>query len=225
MQLAPNPAVVCYPPAKLRLGPSCPTHRSSLLPSTYRQRSSAAAFVAPRLPANTTASTDRPLARAALPPRGPARRMVITTPLSPRASLRHRRRRRRSRRLLRIHHRYQPLHRLRGARRRLHRRASDEVRLRRSRRPSLSDRRRRPTYLAIALAEIPIALWQFRARIPSGHMLAASMRLLPVGLSRPSSRMRSPIHGLINAVILFVGLQIAWRGTAATASPSKGLSA
>jgi hypothetical protein len=27
--------------------------------------------------------------------------------------------------------------------------------------------------------------------------------------------MRDPIHGLINLVILYVGLQIAWRGTAA----------
>jgi hypothetical protein len=72
------------------------------------------------------------------------------------------------------------------------------------------------TYLAIALAEIPIILWQLRARIPSGHILAAAMRLLPVGLESPILAMRSPIHGLINAVILFVGLQIAWRGTAAT---------
>ncbi|HEY3988604.1 MAG TPA: hypothetical protein VGM02_04840 [Acidobacteriaceae bacterium] len=72
------------------------------------------------------------------------------------------------------------------------------------------------TYLAIALAEIPIILWQLRARIPSGHMFAVAMRLLPVGLESPILAMRSPVHGLINAVIVFVGLQIAWRGTAAT---------
>lgn len=78
------------------------------------------------------------------------------------------------------------------------------------------------TYLAIALAEIPIILWQLRARIPSGHMLAAAMRLLPVGLESPILAMRSPVHGLINAVILFVGLQIAWRGTAATTLAVEG---
>jgi hypothetical protein len=72
------------------------------------------------------------------------------------------------------------------------------------------------TYLAIALAEIPIALWQFRTHIPSGRMLPAAIRLLPIGLASPIREMRSPIHGLINAVILFIGLQIAWRGTAAT---------
>ena len=78
------------------------------------------------------------------------------------------------------------------------------------------------TYLAIALAEIPIMLWPLRARIPSGHMLAVAMRLLPVGLESPILAMRSPVHGLINAVILFVGLQIAWRGTAATGVAVEG---
>jgi hypothetical protein len=71
------------------------------------------------------------------------------------------------------------------------------------------------TYLAIALAEIPIALWQFRTRIPAGHMLSVFIRLLPVGLTSPIREMRDPIHALINLVILFVGMQIAWRGTAA----------
>jgi hypothetical protein len=71
------------------------------------------------------------------------------------------------------------------------------------------------TYLAIALAEIPIVLWQLHARIPPGRMLTGVIRLLPFGLASPILEMRSPVHGLINAVILFVGLQIAWRGTAA----------
>ena len=71
------------------------------------------------------------------------------------------------------------------------------------------------TYLAIALAEIPIALWQVRAHIPSGRMLVVAIRLLPIGLTSPIREMRDPIHGLINLVILFVGLRIAWRGTAA----------
>jgi hypothetical protein len=78
------------------------------------------------------------------------------------------------------------------------------------------------TYLAIALAEIPIMLWQLRARIPSGHMLAIAMRLIPLGLTSPIRALSSPVHGLINAVILFVGLQIAWRGTAATGVAVEG---
>ena len=78
------------------------------------------------------------------------------------------------------------------------------------------------TYLAIALAEIPIVLWQFRARIPSGRMLALAIRLLPVGITSPIRDMRSPVHGLINLVILFVGLRIAWRGTAAASATVEG---
>jgi hypothetical protein len=78
------------------------------------------------------------------------------------------------------------------------------------------------TYLAIALAEIPIILWQLHTRIPPGHLFAVAMRLLPVGLESPILAMRSPVHGLINAVILFVGLQIAWRGTAATTPAIEG---
>ena len=78
------------------------------------------------------------------------------------------------------------------------------------------------TYLAIALAEIPIVLWQFRARIPSGRMLSLAIRLLPVGITSPIRDMRSPVHGLINLVILFVGLRIAWRGTAAASATVEG---
>ena len=78
------------------------------------------------------------------------------------------------------------------------------------------------TYLAIALAEIPIALWQVRAQIPSGRMLVVVIRLLPIGLTSPIREMRDPIHGLINLVILFVGLRIAWRGTAAPSTTVEG---
>ena len=78
------------------------------------------------------------------------------------------------------------------------------------------------TYLAIALAEIPIALWEFRTRIPAGRMLIVGIRLLPVGLTSPIRELRDPIHGLINLVILFVGLRIAWRGTAAPKTTVEG---
>ena len=78
------------------------------------------------------------------------------------------------------------------------------------------------TYLAIALAEIPIALWEVRAHIPSGRMLAVVIRLLPIALTSPIRELRDPIHGLINLVILFVGLRIAWRGTAAPMATVEG---
>ena len=53
-------------------------------------------------------------------------------------------------------------------------------------------------------------------------MLSVFIRLLPVGLTSPIREMRDPIHGLINLVILYVGLQIAWRGTAAPRATVEG---
>jgi hypothetical protein len=53
-------------------------------------------------------------------------------------------------------------------------------------------------------------------------MLAVAIRLLPIGLTSPIREMRDPIHGLINLVILYVGLQIAWRGTAAPRATVEG---
>jgi hypothetical protein len=53
-------------------------------------------------------------------------------------------------------------------------------------------------------------------------MLVVGIRLLPVGLTSPIRELRDPIHGLINLVILFVGLRIAWRGTAAPSATVEG---
>jgi hypothetical protein len=78
------------------------------------------------------------------------------------------------------------------------------------------------TYLAIALAEIPIGLWQLHAKATAGRLLVAGIQLLPIGLISPILEMRSPVHGLINLVILYVGLRIAWRGTAATRATVEG---
>lgn len=71
------------------------------------------------------------------------------------------------------------------------------------------------TYLSIALAEIPIGLWRFRDQFPASHLIAAGIRFIPRGLASPFLEMRDPIHGLLGAVILFIGLRIAWRMTAA----------
>lgn len=78
------------------------------------------------------------------------------------------------------------------------------------------------TYLAIALAEIPIGLWHFHTKAPAGRLLAAGIRLLPLGLISPILEMTSPAHGLINLVILFVGLRIAWRGAAGSTAMVEG---
>ena len=78
------------------------------------------------------------------------------------------------------------------------------------------------TYLAIALAEVPIVLWQFRARIPSGRTLTVAMRLLPIELASPVRAMRDPVHGLINLLLLWIGVKIAWRGTAAQRTAVEG---
>jgi hypothetical protein len=78
------------------------------------------------------------------------------------------------------------------------------------------------TYLAIALAEIPIALWQLHVKAPAGRLLIVAVQSLPIGLISPILGLTSPVHGLINLVILFVGLQIAWRGSAATGVAVEG---
>lgn len=78
------------------------------------------------------------------------------------------------------------------------------------------------TYLAIALAEVPIGLWHFHSKVPAGRLLAAAIGLLPLGLISPILEMTSPMHGLINLVIIYVGLQIAWRGTAGTRATVEG---
>ena len=71
------------------------------------------------------------------------------------------------------------------------------------------------TYLSIALAEIPIGLWHYHAKYPASRLFAAGLALLPRGLASPFLEMRDPIHGILGAVILVIGLRIAWRLAAA----------
>ena len=76
------------------------------------------------------------------------------------------------------------------------------------------------TYLSIALAEIPIAVWHLH--LPMARLMAVSVRLLRFGIASPFLELRDPIHGIINVVILVVGLRIAWRMTAAEATTVQG---
>ena len=71
------------------------------------------------------------------------------------------------------------------------------------------------TYLSIALADIPIGLWQYRQQYPASRLIAAGLQFIPRGLASPIMELKDPLHGLLGAVILVVGLRIAWRMTAA----------
>jgi hypothetical protein len=79
------------------------------------------------------------------------------------------------------------------------------------------------TYAAISLAAIPIAIWpRHGGQIAWDRVAHASGRLLMLGLSSPFLELRDPVHGLLGAVILFVGLRIAWRMTAAGPAAVEG---
>ena len=102
------------------------------------------------------------------------------------------------------------------------------------------------TYAAVSLAAIPIALWsspsresgdgsaQTRQQKPAdapqdeaqpegqtkhrGSLASALLSLLFIGLASPFIELQDPLHGLIGLVILYIGLQIAWKMTRATAA-------
>ena len=72
------------------------------------------------------------------------------------------------------------------------------------------------TYMAVSLSAVPIALYQ-HARgtgLPSFD-LSRLGQLAMLGLASPFLDLSDVTHGLIGLVILFVGLRIAWRLTAA----------
>ena len=72
------------------------------------------------------------------------------------------------------------------------------------------------TYAAISLAAIPIAIWpRHGGQVAWDRVGHAAGRLLMLGLASPLLELRDPFHGLLGAVILFAGLRIAWRMTAA----------
>ena len=68
------------------------------------------------------------------------------------------------------------------------------------------------TYIAVSLAAVPIALSAHHA---SGPLTAQVGVLVMIGLASPFLEMADPIHGIIGLIILLVGLQIAWKITAA----------
>ena len=80
------------------------------------------------------------------------------------------------------------------------------------------------TYAAIALAQIPIALWPGIAQVKAFGAAGAhffvratlSPHLLLQALIWPFLALRDPLHGAIGLFILFIGLRIAWQLTAAT---------
>ncbi len=76
------------------------------------------------------------------------------------------------------------------------------------------------TYVAISLAEIPIALAQI-SNNPKFHgsvllvVLRFWPRLLWAGIASPFLELQNPVHGAIGLFILAIGLRIAWQITAA----------
>jgi uncharacterized protein (DUF983 family) len=87
------------------------------------------------------------------------------------------------------------------------------------------------TYMAVSLAAVPIAISQHNhqksvqqaaqtgdsatASAPKMSPMRAIGVLTLIGLASPFLALSDPMHGLIGLVILFVGIRIAWRMTAA----------
>jgi hypothetical protein len=72
------------------------------------------------------------------------------------------------------------------------------------------------TYMAVSLSAVPIALYQHTrgTGVPSFDISRVG-ELAMLGLASPFLDLADVTHGLIGLVILFVGLRIAWRMTAA----------
>jgi hypothetical protein len=72
------------------------------------------------------------------------------------------------------------------------------------------------TYMAVSLSAVPIALYQHSAQtgVPSFDIAKVS-ELALLGLASPFLDLSDPTHGVIGLIILFVGIRIAWRMTAA----------
>jgi hypothetical protein len=72
------------------------------------------------------------------------------------------------------------------------------------------------TYMAVSLSAVPVALYQHSAQtgVPTLD-IARVGELALLGLASPFLDLSDPTHGVIGLIILFVGVRIAWRMTAA----------
>jgi hypothetical protein len=70
------------------------------------------------------------------------------------------------------------------------------------------------TYLAVCLAEVPIRLHAHGEEFSQLANPARFFEFLIGGLTSPFSGLSNPLNGILGLVILFVGLQIAWKLTA-----------
>ena len=72
------------------------------------------------------------------------------------------------------------------------------------------------TYVAVSLSAVPIALYQHSAQTGVASFdVARVSELALLGLASPFLDLSDPTHGVIGLIILFVGIRIAWRMTAA----------
>ena len=72
------------------------------------------------------------------------------------------------------------------------------------------------TYMAVSLSAVPIALYQHtRGTGVPNFDISPVGELAMVGLASPFLDLSDVTHGLIGLIILFVGIRIAWRLTAA----------
>lgn len=91
------------------------------------------------------------------------------------------------------------------------------------------------TYIAVSMSAVPIAIHQMRAHqaqtqsretaappsAPNDIPKAIGMFAL-LGIASPFLDLQDPVHGLIGLVILFIGIQFAWRFTAGRALAVSG---
>lgn len=71
------------------------------------------------------------------------------------------------------------------------------------------------TYLAVSMAEIPIALHAADRDLSALAVAASWGRFLMIGIASPFAELsENPVNGILGLVILFVGMRIAWRMTA-----------
>jgi hypothetical protein len=79
------------------------------------------------------------------------------------------------------------------------------------------------TYVAVSWSAVPIALYQHTAEtgVPTFD-IARVGELALLGLASPFVDLSDPIHGVIGLIILFVGIRIAWRMTAAKSATIVG---